>query len=509
MTLAEQVLKARDRSVPLIAISTPDPTATIEEIKDALNGNIDIEILFRWDVVSGLAPMTDGAVNAASALRNKGVDVGPIATGNPVEAMLAVAQMPPETIVFAVNIHRYIEAERTQSGPLVQAIANLRDVLETQHAMLVMLGPTFALPVEIAQDVLPLKQPLPRKEQLGAIFDDVLEGARQSGIEIPVPEGDARERRIESLLGLSAFSAKQSVALALDADGVDLKRLIERKRSMIRATDGLDAYVGPETFSTLGGLANLKAFMLRIIDGRMPPLAVMFMDELEKMVGGGGELDGGVARGMLGILLAFMQDSNARGILITGIAGTGKSAITKAYGNEAGVPTLLFNTSAMKRGIVGQSEQTLNACLATAEAISQGRLLIVATTNNPDGLPPELRSRFTLGTFFVDLPNDDEKPSVWQSWLSQTGLSLDSKRPNDNGWSGREIKQCAMLAADLDMTLDEAAQFVVPVSVSAADKIKAMREAADGKYIAAAYPGVYRASVAKQTTTQSRRAIRA
>ena len=56
------------------------------------------------------------------------------------------------------------------------------------------------------------------------------------------------------------------------------------------------------------------------------------------------------------------------------------------------------------------------------------------------------------------------------------------------------------------MTLAEAARFIVPVSRSAAEQIKALRQMASGKFISASTPGLYRYE--EEIVAQGRRVIR-
>ena len=53
---------------------------------------------------------------------------------------------------------------------------------------------------------------------------------------------------------------------------------------------------------------------------------------------------------------------------------------------------------------MGASTERLRTALQIIDAVSQGRMLFIATCNSIASLPPELRRRFTLGTFFFDLP---------------------------------------------------------------------------------------------------------
>ena len=59
-----------------------------------------------------------------------------------------------------------------------------------------------------------------------------------------------------------------------------------------------------------------------------------------------------------------------KGLLILGIAGTGKSLTAKATAKVFGVPLLKLDAGRIFAGLVGQSESNLRAVIQTAEAIS-------------------------------------------------------------------------------------------------------------------------------------------
>ena len=124
------------------------------------------------------------------------------------------------------------------------------------------------------------------------------------------------------------------------------------------------------------------------------------------------------------------------------------------------------------------------------EAVSQGRALFIATCNSIASLPPELRRRFTLGTFFFDLPSAAERELIWRIYERKYGVS--GERPDDEGWTGAEIKECCSKAGRLKMPLREAAQYTVPISKSAAEQVKSLRQQASGKFISASNAGLYR-----------------
>jgi len=143
----------------------------------------------------------------------------------------------------------------------------------------------------------------------------------------------------------------------------------------------------------------------------------------------------------------------------------------------------------MESSLVGASTDRLRTALKIIDAVSQGRMLFIATCNSIASLPPELRWRFTLGTFFFDLPTPEEREIIWQIYFKKYGVTGDL--PSDDGWTGAEIKECCRKAYRLGMTLTQAARYIVPVSRSAAEQVKALRQMASGKFISASTPGVH------------------
>src|SRR5437867_12433664 len=106
--------------------------------------------------------------------------------------------------------------------------------------------------------------------------------------------------------------------------------------------------------------------------GNQPPRVVVFVDEIEKALAGSGTDLSGVKTEMAGTLLTWMQDHEAEGTIFLGPPGAAKSAVSKATGNTAGVPTIAFDLSAMQDSLVGASGDRLRAALQAVYAVSPG-----------------------------------------------------------------------------------------------------------------------------------------
>jgi hypothetical protein len=479
-----QFKSARLAGAPLVAIQTPDPAATIQEFiakhgETDEDGNPVDPPIISHDTVRGFLAYNEKGKAAIAAITGGTMMV------NPAEAMNAAMAFPERTVLYMFNMHRHLTDDKDHAQN-VQALWNLRDAFKSNERTAVMFAPQISLPPELAHDVLVLDELLPDRDSLKEIALSVYDGG-----DIKHPDAATLGKVVDALAGLAAFPAEQAVAMSLRKKGVDLSSLWERKRQMIQQTKGLSVWRGTETLDDLGGLANLKAFLRKIIKGKRRPRAFVYVDEIEKSINPEGDLSG-TSQDQLATFLSFMQDENASGMIFIGPPGTGKSALAKAAGNEAEVLTIPFDLGGMKGGIVGQSEATIRNALKVCKAIGGDGLVFIATCNSIANLPPELRRRFKLGTFFIDLPDADERAVIWKHFLGKFDLKGQAaKLPDDKDWTGAEIQQACELAWRLDETVIESAKYVVPVARASSEKIQLLREQAHGRYISASKPGLY------------------
>jgi len=331
-----------------------------------------------------------------------------------------------------------------------------------------------------------LTDSLPDDPALSAMASSLLVDAG-----LPEPAPDVLGRAVDALSGLSMFGAEQSLALSLSKEGIDLPGLWERKRKLIEQTPGLSVWRGGQSFADLGGLAQAKEFYSRPWSADMRPRCVLFLDELEKVLGNSGDTSG-VSQGFLGTLLEWFQDNAVTGSILLGHPGSGKSALAKSLGALWGVPTVKLDLGAMRGSLVGQSEERLRGALQVVDAIGRGRVVCLATSNGVENVPPEMRSRFTLPWWFFDLPSDEERASIWDIYKVKYNRAADEALPECSGWVGREIESCVVNAQRLDISLVESSAYVVPLCTSAPESIDRLRRYASGRFLSASAPGVFR-----------------
>lgn len=134
----------------------------------------------------------------------------------------------------------------------------------------------------------------------------------------------------------------------------------------------------------------------------------------------------------------------------------------------------------------------------------ESEVFVVCTANDVSKLPPEFaRAERFDAIFFLDLPGEEEKQTIWSQYLHEYALDVEQKRPADGGWTGAEIKSCCRL----DVPLVQAAQNVVPVSATAAETVERLRSWASGRCLSADRPGVYRRTGGNGSASPSRRRV--
>jgi hypothetical protein len=408
-----------------------------------------------------------------------------------VRSLPQIANGSGTTLVAFENLHRFLGAP-----DIIQALSRQLHAGKQTRCFVVVLAPDIQIPVELEKLFTVVDHELPGQAQLEKIAREI---ATQ---ENELPEGDDLTRVIEAAKGLTASEAENAYSLALVRHGtLEPETLWEIKSQQLKKSGLVSLHRGQENFQQLGGLENLKAFCLRAMRRQS-------------------ESKTGAA-------------PKPRGVLLLSPPGCGKSQFAKALGNETGRPTVVLDVGALLGSLVGQSESNVRAALKLADAMAPcvlyadeleksiagatssgstdsgvtarvfGSLLtwlndhtsdvfFVGTCNDASKLPPEFaRAERFDGVFFVDLPGREQKDAIWGIYLSAYGLDSQQTRPDDTNWTGAEIKSCCRLASLLDVPLIQASQNVVPVAVTAGDRVEQLRQWASGRCLSADRAGVY------------------
>lgn len=416
---------------------------------------------------------------------------------DPVEVMDALAELPENSLLVMKDIHSFLDPDNQSPDPLL--VRTMRDQLrrcrETGKA-LILLGCEAGLPVELQKEFTVIDLDLPG---VGTLRDMAENLAGSANI---AKEPAALDAAAEAARGLTTVEAEDVMALAI----VETKSLdatvIAREKARAIARDGILEVIEPQVGSDdIGGLDNLKSWLSK--------RRRTFTREA---------LDFGLP--------------TPKGALILGIPGTGKSLTAKAASSILERPILKLDAGRLFAGLVGSSESNLRKAIATAEAIApcilwidelekgfsgsrsssssdggtsarvlggflswmqekESPVFVVATANDISQLPPEMlrKGRFDE-MFFVDLPDDSEREAIWRIHIARRNrdpetLNLHGLVQMSEGFTGAEIEQVVIDAlhecfdAGHDLTpetLIRAIDGTVPLSVTMAEQIKALRQ---------------------------------
>ena len=441
--------------------------------------------LATWDIDRGLR------------LPGQATETAGASGGDPLAAIRALNSLAGEdtsALLVLPNFHRLL-----QSAEVVQALAHQIVAGKQNRTFLVVLSPVVQVPVELEKLFVVLDHDLPSREQLEQIARGIASGKDE------LPNGSELQTVLDAAAGLTRYEAEGAFSLSVARHSrVTSETLWELKSQTLKKSGLLQLHRGGANFDSLGGLKALKAFCKRSLlqPGRSNPL------------------------------------KRPRGVLLLGVPGVGKSAFAKSLSAETGRPTLLLDVGALFGSLVGQSEQNMRQALKVAEAMApciiyldevekglsglassgqtdsgvtsrlfgtfltwlndhESDVYVIATCNDISKLPPEFsRAERFDGIFFLDLPSAADKRTIWELYLGQFELDRDQKLPEDDQWTGAEIRACCRLAALLDVPLREAARQIVPVAITAAESVERLRTWATGRCLSAEQPGLYSRSAA-------------
>jgi SpoVK/Ycf46/Vps4 family AAA+-type ATPase len=380
----------------------------------------------------------------------------------------------------------------------------------TAARTLVLLAPSLELPPELMRLAARLVVPLPDAKAVADILKAELDlyatqaGQRAKG----VPE--IAQLLVTHLTGLPEDDVRRLARHAIRDDGLldraDVVRLVEAKRELLGGA-GLELTLDGATLDDVAGMAHLKSWLAA--------RRAVFLG-----AAGAPPLD------------------PPRGVLLIGVQGAGKSLAAKAIAGAWSVPLLRLDIAALYSKWAGETERQLREALATAEKMApcvvwideiekgiasgsddhdggvsrrvlgtlltwmaerRSRVLLVATANDIERLPPELlrKGRFDE-VFFVDLPDADVRAAIFALHARKRGVGghFDFARlaALAEGFSGAEIEQAIVSALYgahargetlAEAHVVDALRATRPLSVLMAEKIGALREWARGRTIAA------------------------
>jgi hypothetical protein len=382
---------------------------------------------FDWDLVSGFGECGNG--------RREEIE-------GPVEAMELILRKSESSILFIKDSHRFMEDIN-----VCRTVKNMLDKLKSTDRHLVFISPVQKIPVELEKDITVYSFGLPTISEL---VDLAIKLRDDNELECEV-SADI----IGAAKGLTMAEAENSFARSLIQGKSFNRRILEAEKLQAVKKSGLAEIWEPVPIDQVGGLQPLKDY----IAGR--------------------------AKGFLeGAGLA-----TPKGILLTGLPGSGKSLTAKATASILGLPLIKGDLGTLKGSLVGESEanmrkftqliDSVSPCVVWLDEIEKslagvgssgktdggtganmfGQLLtwfseskekhyIVATCNDINVLlelsQGALMRRFD-DVFFVDLPSPVERLEIVKIMCDRydldEGARLEVYAANMTNWTGAEIEK--------------------------------------------------------------------
>lgn len=329
------------------------------------------------------------------------------------------------TVIFLKDYHQYLKPDHPEFSFLISYIRELSSRLVAQQKCIVFVSPSFKIPEEIEKDVSVVDFSLPDKATLKAVLQSIC--GPNAGV---MPSGAKLDAVLDAAAGMTANEACNAFSLSLvTAKKIDATVVRAEKAQVIKKTGVLEIIEAVETMDDIGGLSRLKDWI-------------------------------NVRKNCFTAAARAFGVKPVKGILLLGVPGCGKSLTAKAAASGLQRPLVRLDMGKIFGSYVGESENNMANCLKILGGIapcilwideiekglsgnksgSEGHettrrvfqmlltwmaekkedVMLIATANSIDSLPPELlRAGRIDATFYVDLPDATQREEILKIHLKK------------------------------------------------------------------------------------------
>ena len=525
-SFVERLKHYNDAAYPALWIQTFEEARITKEITSGMfrkptAGDPGCRV-FQWDSQDGLTERTDGRVK-----EYKDTD-DPIKLFKQIKAL--VANEPSVNIFILKDFHLQF-TKPLKHIDYIRAFKNILEILKVHGNMVLITAPVVKIPTELQKDIQLIDYQLPNTESIATKLTEVANEVNQSrkGKDKIELDDSVKEASIEAAKGMTASEIENAFAFAIVENKAFnasfVKSVFNEKILQVKKGGMLNHIETDVSFDNVGGLDGIKRWV-----------------QTRKN--------------------AFSKEARdyglpyPKGLGLAGIAGCGKTLISKAIANEFRFPLFQLDLGGLFSKYVGETEgnfiqmtktvDSIGRCVILIDEIEKylnvsatsgagdsgtssrsfGTLLswlsdrnnpafVIFTSNNHLALPVELirKGRFDE-LFWIDLPDERERRDVinvvinkFKRNVSKFDINELVRRTAD--FTGAEIDNVfkdAMFAAfsegkEVDQSyLVKEIMALTPQSKINAEAIEAMRARVEGRL----KPAVFNTS-AKSYLTEVRK----
>jgi hypothetical protein len=399
-----------------------------------------------------------------------------------------------EAVFFMKDFHRYFK-----DITIVRRALSIKDHLKSTGRTITFVAPSSSdIPMEMRNDVSVVDFEYPDVDALRRTLEICAEDNER---ELP----SFADEVVDAMRGFTAEAAENALSYCLAKHGeFNVRTILDMKAAYLKAGGVLSYGSFTETLDDLHGLEYMKRFVLGTIN-----------------------------------------NPKARGILIYGVPGTGKSHFAKAIGNAVNRAVLIAKFSAIRSRYQGEAEQRTSDMFKTVDAFGRPIVFVdeldkvIAGTGSADadaGVGQRILGEFltymqdrgpggsywicTLNSiddvlhlsggallrrfdalFFVDMPTPAEAQGIAKIWnrIEDVEIPMDW---NFDGYTGADIAKLATHMAMLDTDPEEASKFLIPYGRANKAELEEIRNKAKGTCIWASEPYKKTAPVKKRKVAQ-------
>lgn len=356
-----------------------------------------------------------------------------------------------EKFLVLKDIQDFIEEPAIKT--LLQLIAQRKLYDRDYNTTVIIVSSVLKVPQELEKYVSYLEIPFPEENEINQLIDEHVEVNCYDNF-----KDEDRKKLMPSLKGMTSFEIDRMLDMAMSSNGSlsaeDTEMILQQKKAMVKKSGLLELIDTPASLKDIGGLDALKNYL------QNKSKVITDLPKAQEF---------GV--------------SIPKGVFIVGMPGCGKSLCAKASAALFNTPLLKLDMGSMMGKYVGESEGNLRKAIKIAEAAAPcvlwideiekafsgvggnndimdrmfgyflswmqektSSVYVIATANNADNLPTELKRKGRFDEIFcVNLPNKEERKKIFEIHIGKKKKNLDDATLNSvcqitEGFNGADIE---------------------------------------------------------------------